>query len=113
MSERLKKTYDIPSAEEIAEYLESLKNREAFNGGDEIREKVEGVRLVTEDGKFLGWGIIGRYDWFKLTIDPRGKNVSRNLHHENSSKKFKMTSLREDFYIMTDEMRNMIDKLTS
>lgn len=111
----------IPTNEEIDQYLkwiESENSRMRDEGDlfsirvDQIESGTTDVRLVTEDGVFLGFGEVGRYDWFTLNMDSKRKpKYDDNLHHENSSKKFNMTMLSKPFYIKTKEIDGLIDKI--
>lgn len=107
-----------PSEEEIDGYLFEVQNKVKVPykvkvpfAEEEIRPDTENVRIVTEDGIFLGWGDVGSYDWFYLKKKPNGRSVDHySLHHRNSSLKFNMTMVDDPINIETDEIKKLLDE---
>lgn len=108
-----------PSKEDIESFLKFTKQRDrrrmVFSGRwrkDDIRPDTEGVMLVTEDGEFLGWGKVDRYDWFSLNIDPGGKTVlgpdSHFFHFGATSVRFNMALKTRHKYIVTKQVRKSL-----
>ena len=118
-SESLRKP---PTKVDIERFLKFIKQRDrrrmVFSGRrrrDDIKPNTEGVMLVTGDGEFLGWGEVGGYDWFRLDIDPGGKNVlgpeSRHFHSGKTSKRFNMALKTQHRYIETEQVRRLLSDL--
>lgn len=115
MSERKKNVGLIPpTKEEIKQYLAEIQtNVRPLFAEEEIKPDTENVRIVTEEGNFLGWGVVGEYDWFYLKKKPNGRSVEHfSLHHRNSSAKFNMTMVDQPINIESDEMENIINEIT-
>ena len=110
MNERRKsEKYIQPTEHEIAEYMKMVSRRKPFDDGDDISEGVDNVRLVSARGVFLGWGQIGRYDWFTLIMKKDGKNSSGpKLHYENASNGHNMAMLSEELYISDGKIEEIL-----
>lgn len=119
--ERKKNPAQTPTAEEIAGYFESIRNGKIYKRDrkdffsrriDQIQEGTSGVRLVTDEGVYLGSGVVGSYDWFTLKSDSKGEDVGNgNMHFANSSRKFNMVTLKDPFDIETAECKELIKLL--
>lgn len=100
---RKQKKFEIPAQEEVRAYLMGVESGEIdsevepgnfFSGRKDRLYRGERVRLVTKQGKFLGFGQLGDHDWFVLTNDRDGTEIQRkDLHHEHASESFWMTTL--------------------
>ena len=111
-----------PSKEDIESFLKFTKQRDrrrmVYSGRwrkDDIRPDTEGVMLVTEDGGFLGWGKVDRYDWFYLKTDPDGNTTfGHGLHFAKTSRRFNM-ALRNDhcMHITSPAIEKIISDIVS
>lgn len=115
MQERIRGLiYLTPTGAEIHEYLNKVKtNVRPLFAEEEIKPGTTRVRIVTEEGKFLGWGTVGEYDWFYLNKKSNGRTITHfSLHHGNSSTAHNMTMIDQPINIQTDEMNSIIAELT-
>ncbi len=104
-----------PTKAEIEGYLrERSVIVEKLFAEEEIKPETEGVRIVDETGKFLGWGKVGEYDWFYVKKKPNGKSAGHFwLHHRGSSKKYNMTMVDQPINLSSNEMEKIINEITS
>lgn len=104
-----------PTKKEIDEYLVEIQtNVRPLFAEEEIKPETEGVRIVDETGKFLGWGTVGEYDWFYVKKKPNGKSAGYFwLHHRGSSNKYNMTMVDQPINLSSNEMEKIINEITS
>lgn len=102
----------IPTALEIQRYLKKVSKRKPFDSKGSIGEETKGVRIINEEGEFLGFGETGRYDWFIQTHNRDGHKIADELmHHGNSSARYNMTTLRTEFHVETSELTKVTNEI--